>query len=188
MQASLSRYKTRMKIYWGQTMTPLILCNTRLSSLSASPCRNKYMLILPFKSCSMCSPLPWIRALRFITGWGQGMTWPRQGEKSKHLYLNFPPWVSARRWGPCIRQMWGTWGKRTSRLNPHASSGSSLWLSLATCPYPGTVTWKWTLSCKLVRPRAALVFSLSPAVPGFYVVRMRPGSPWGFIRWDSGGS
>lgn len=38
----------------------------------------------------------------------------------------------------------------------------------------------------MVRPWAALVFLLSPAVPGSYVVRMRPGSPYGFIRWDSG--
>lgn len=33
---------------------------------------------------------------------------------------------------------------------------------------------------------AALVFLLSPAVPGSCVVRMRPGSPCGFVRWDSG--
>lgn len=138
---------------------------------SASPCRSEYMLILPFKSCSMCSPLPWIKALRLITGWGQGSTRLRQGEKNKHLYLNFPPWVLVRRWGACIGQMWGTWGKRTSHLNPHASSGSFMWLSLATCPYSGTITWKWTLSCKLARPRAALVFLLSPAVPASYVVR-----------------
>lgn len=164
MQASLSRYKARMKIYWGQTMTPLVLCTTHLPSLSASPCRNKFMLTLPFKSCSVCSPLPWIRALRFITGWGQGMTWPRQGEKSKHLYLNFPPWVSARRWEPCIRQMWGTWGKRTSRLI------TMLWiLSVAfsgdlSIPRDGPMEVNFELQAG--EARASLVFLLPPAVPG----------------------
>ena len=124
---------------------------------------------------------------------GQGMTWRREEEKRGCLHLNFPPWTWARRQGPCIRQVWASLREEAQKLrlrslNFHVRLWKTLWLPPADLSTPRDVTVEVNLEQQVGEAKGSLGFLLSPAIPGSYTVRMRPGSPCGFINWDSEGS